>query len=72
MLGWEELLDGGRLGRGPVLHALDEPIAPAGAPGHGAEGVDWAAGLLAGREGGVDIWFCCGTEVGAPCWFIPT
>ena len=38
--------------------ALEGPIEPPGAPELGTEGTDCAAGLLAGREGGVDIWFC--------------
>lgn len=50
--------DGGRLGRGPAPLALPDPMEPPGAPEPGVEDADCAAGLLAGREGGVDIWFC--------------
>lgn len=50
--------DGGRLGREPGPLALEEPIEPPAAPGPGTQGEDCGAGLLAGREGGVDIWFC--------------
>lgn len=54
-----ELEDGGRLGRGPAPPALPGPREPPGVPEPGAVEADCAAGLLAGREGGVDIWFCC-------------
>lgn len=50
--------DGGMLGRGPALLALPDPMEPTGAAEPGAEEADCAAGLLTGREGGVDIWFC--------------
>lgn len=46
---------GGRLGECP---APPSPMEPPGVPGPGAFEADCAAGLLAGREGGVDIWFC--------------
>lgn len=55
MLDWLE--DGGRLGRDPVPPAFTDPIEPTGAPEPGTEGADWGAGLLAGWDGGVDIWF---------------
>lgn len=51
-----ELEDGGRLDRGPPP-TLPGPKEPTGAPGPVAVELAWAAGLLAGREGGVDIWF---------------
>lgn len=47
--------DGGRLGRGPAALALPGPMEPTGAVEPGAEEAGGAAGLLAGREGGVDI-----------------
>lgn len=50
--------DGGRFGRGPTQLTLAGPTDAPGAPGPGTEEVDCAAGLLAGREEGVDIWFC--------------
>lgn len=59
-LGWVELDDGGRLGRGPAPLTLLDPMEPAGAAEPAAAEADWGAGLLAGREGGVDIWFCGG------------
>lgn len=58
MLGWVEVEDGGRLGRGPAPLTLPGPMEPVEAPEPGAEEADCAEGLLAGREGGVDIWFC--------------
>lgn len=51
--------DGGRLGKGPAPLALPGPMGPPGVPRPGAVEADCAVGLLAGREGGVDIWFCC-------------
>lgn len=60
MLGWLGVEDGGRFGRGPAEPlALPGPIGPPGVPRPGAVEADCAVGLLAGREGGVDIWFCC-------------
>lgn len=58
---WVGVEDGGRPGKGPGPPALPDPMEPPAAPGPGAEEADCAAGLLAGREGGVDIWFCCRT-----------
>lgn len=46
------------MGRGPTQLALVGPTEAPGAPGPGTEGADCAAGLLAGRDVGVDIWFC--------------
>lgn len=43
------------LGKGPAPPALPGPI---GAAEPGADEADCAAGLLAGRDGGTDIWFC--------------
>ena len=73
--------DGGRLGRGPGPLALLGPTEPPGAPEPGAVEAACAAGLLAGREGGVEIWFCYrgqDTEVrgrreamGLCCYFKP-
>lgn len=51
--------EGGRLVRGPAPLELVGPKGPPGAPDPGAEEADCGAGLLTGREGGVDIWFCC-------------
>lgn len=50
--------DGGMAGRGPAPLALAAPMGAPGAPEPGAEELDCAAGLLAGRGGGVDIRFC--------------
>lgn len=50
--------DGGRLGKGPALLTLPGPMEPVETPEPGAEEAGCAEGLLAGREGGVDIWFC--------------
>ena len=61
-LGWE-LEDGGRLEGGPPP-TLGGPREPGGAPGPVAVEPGWAAGLLTGREGGVDIWFCWGAPQG--------
>lgn len=41
------------MGPGPL--PLEGPKVP---PEHGTEEADGAAGLLAGMDGGVDIWFC--------------
>ncbi|TNN55639.1 hypothetical protein EYF80_034155 [Liparis tanakae] len=57
-LGWEGVEDGGKLGRDPAPLALPDPMGPTGVAEPGAEEADCAAGLLAGSEGGVDIWFC--------------
>lgn len=50
--------DGGRLGSAAAPPALPGPTEPPGAPEPAAAGADCGAGLLAWREGGVDIWFC--------------
>lgn len=50
--------DGGRLVRGPAPLTLFDPMVPTEAPEPGAAEADWVAGLLARREGGVDIWLC--------------
>lgn len=71
-MGWVGVEDGGRLGREPAPLALPDPMGPTEVAEPGAEEADCAAGLLAGSEGGVDIWFCGGTALCAPGWFMPT
>lgn len=58
MFSWLGVEDGGRFGKGPAPLALPGPMGPPGVPEPGAVEADCAVGLLAGREGGVDIWFC--------------
>lgn len=53
MLDWVEVVDGD--GNGPAPLALLSPIELTGVPEPGALEADCAAGLLAGREGGIGI-----------------
>lgn len=55
MLDWVDVVDGDMLGNGPVPLALPGPMEPTGVPEPGALEADCAAGLLAGREGGIGI-----------------